>query len=364
MLGRIDLGEYKGPKPKIYGVKRSLAQSSPAWERTDDAIDLYAEATHNGSTVRNDFDDLYPWSDIYTYSWNASSGKETRYDESDFSYTDDYVMTKIPEFWWKRWQDGTNEYIQIATGETEGFTKVNEFSIGRYPISGSSSKIYSKSGTAPMGNATRAQFRSYAKAVGSNFGLMDWRFFILQILYIVEYANYNSQIMLGYGVYNASAMVKNGECDALGMKSGCFINDGTHSVVYRGIENIFGNIFQWVDGLNVSNYRTYVCYDPSKYTDDVFSGDYKAVSYTNASSDNYSSILGYDSSQPLISIPIAAGGSETTYTCDFYYRQSGDMVSAIGGYYSNGLRNGFWYWAILNSSTYASTTRGSRLLRY
>lgn len=246
MLGRIDLGEKKEPKPtaKIYGIKRLLTTSSTAWERTNDAIDLYAEATHDGNLVRNDFDNIYPWSDIYTYSLNINTGKETRYDEPGFNYTDDYIFTRIPEFWWKREQSGGYETIQIATAELPGYTKSEAFSVGRYLFSGTTSAPTSKSGVAPLANQTRANFRTAAKRL-DGCCLIDWRYFILQMLYLVEYADYNSQAKLGRGYCddNSSAL-SNGSCDALGMKSGRPTgNDGKTGVIYRGIENIFGNIF-------------------------------------------------------------------------------------------------------------------------
>lgn len=366
MLGRIDLrGEVK-KKPKIYGIKRLLTTSSPAWERTDDAVNLYAEATHNGSPVRNDFDNIYPWSKIYTYSWNKSTDAETRYDEPGFNYTDDYVMTKFPEFWYKRWQDDSYEYIQIADMEVEGFTKSEEFSLGRYTISGSSSAVYSKSGAKPLTSINRTNFRTYAKNVGVGWGQLDWRYFLLQILYLVEYANYNSQEVLGQGVCNSS-MVNSGGCNNLemksGLKSGCLLNDGAHSVIYRGIEDIFGNINQWVDGININNYINYVCYNPSEYVNDVYSGNYKQVGYTNSNSDGYVTKLGYDSYHPLISMPIAASGGSSTYMCDYYTKGSTNRLVRVGGRYDDKDKVGLWNWNC-DFRDVADGATGTRLLKY
>ncbi len=55
-------------KGKVYTVKRSLTASGVAWTRTDDNEGKVANATKNGSAVTNDFDSIYPWSDIISYN--------------------------------------------------------------------------------------------------------------------------------------------------------------------------------------------------------------------------------------------------------------------------------------------------------
>ena len=66
------------------------------------------------------------------------------------------------------------------------------------------------------------------------------------------------------------------------MKSGSIINDGKHSMIYRGIEDIFGNVWQVVDGINIKDNVTYINYNPATYAVDTFDGDYKALSYINS----------------------------------------------------------------------------------
>lgn len=352
------------PKAKIYGIKRSLTTYSPEWERTDDAINLYAEATHDGKSVRNDFDNIYPWSDIYTYSLNTLTGKETRYDEQGFNYTDDYVMTKFPKFWYKRWQDNDNEYIQIASDEVEGFIKIDEFSLGRYMMSGSSSAVYSKSGESPLASVEITNFRKYAQNIGKGWGQTDWRYFALQILYLVEYANYNSQSVLGLGNVNSGSKSKTGGCDSLGMKSGCLSNNGAGTVIYRGVEDVFGNLSEFIDGININNYKAYVCYDPTKYEINTYSGYYDEIDYTNAKSSNYISKLGYTATHPLISFPIEVNGSSTTGICDEYSQSNGEQGVFVGGYYSDGDEAGLFNWSCNRSSTHTSSHVGARLLKY
>lgn len=75
---------------------------------------------------------------------------------------------------------------------------------------------------------------------------------------------------------------KSGQCDSLGMKSGCLNNDSKHAIIYRGIENIFGNIWQFVDGINIKENQSYVCTNPSEYVSDTFAAPYKELGYANS----------------------------------------------------------------------------------
>lgn len=204
---------------KIYGIKRSLTTSSSAWERIKDAVGLVANAQVGTTPVRNDFDEIYPWSDIISYNYDITAKQITAYygdPTFKFDGSNGDVFTKIPEFYWKRYRDENYEYILISKNKLAGYIKSEEFSVGRYTMSGSESRVYSRSGYAPFTNKTITNFRSYARSLGAGFGQMDWHYFILQMLYLVEYADYNSQSKLGLGYTNATA---NGFVSKLGYDS-------------------------------------------------------------------------------------------------------------------------------------------------
>lgn len=436
---------------KIYGIKRSLTTTSSEWHRTDDSIGLEANATKDGSVTYNDFDNIYPWSDIYTYNYDRTTGLETaRIGDANFKFdgTNGEVLTKIPEFYYRRYRDDDYEYIQISKCPIDGFIKSEEFSVGRYDSYYDGSAIHSYSGYCPEVNRNITSFRTLSKAVGTNFGQLDWRYFLLQILYLVEYADYNSQSKLGNGAtgfrvndsdkalvaessanriiintsvansfdvgqqvsigtstawdwsvaknrtitskeaYSSGGVTgtavyfdgdpvniavnnvlwttgqKSGTCDGLGMKSGCY-KTPKNACIYRGIENLFGNIYQFVDGINIKDYVAYICYDPSKYEVDKFNGDYGVVGYTNANtSSTWAKKLGYDANNPLVSLTTETGGSETTNMCDYYYCNSGNRAVLVGGSFSAGTLAGLWHWYLSNTSSNANYVIGSRLLRY
>jgi hypothetical protein len=356
----------------IYGIKRSISSTSSSWIRTNDAEGLVANATKNGGTVVNNFDALYPWSNIISYNYDIKSKLITAfYGEPTFKFdgSNGEVLTRIPEFWYKREQKDSYEYIYIADYEAVGFIKSEQFSLGRYTMSGSSSRVYSKSGVNPLVSNTITNFRNYARNLNSDFGIMDWHYFVIQLLYLVEYADYNSQSKLGNGV-NAKAWtgdfngVSSGGCDSLGMKSGTLSDDNLHSVIYRGLEDIYAGLWQFVDGINIKDYVTYICYDSDKYSGDTFDGSYHAVGYTNfKTSGQWITKLGYDANNPLVAMPIEGNGSSSTGVCDLNWNAAGNMIALVGGHWNYGLSCGFWCWNCSGASSLSSVNVGARLLK-
>jgi hypothetical protein len=433
-------------EPKIYGISRDTTASSSAWTRIEDSVGLVANATKDGTAVTNDFDNIYPWSDIISYNYNTTTNQITAYyGDANFKFdgSNGEVLTYIPEFYYKREVKNGIEYIYISQYAINGYTKSKAFSVGRYKMSYSGSKGHSFSGTIPKVSATITQFRSYAQALGSGFGQMDWRYFTLQMLYLVEYANYDSQLKLGKGAtdlryeatdnaliseagtnriviatsinyvlgqqidigtsqggrqiakdrtitgiqaYNSGGTVgtaltfdgtavnvaignliyscgqKSGQCDSLGMKSGCINNDGKHSMAYRGIEDIYGNVFDSIDGINIQNNQAYICYNPANYVVDTFGGNYTALGYLNSNSTGDVNTLGYDASNSIVALPTSIGGG--TYMCDFYYQASGNRVLLVGGRFCNFSGAGLWCFYSVNSSSTAFFDIGARLLKY
>lgn len=434
---------------KNYGVRRKIVDNVLSkWERICDNIGLVANATKNGDEVQNDFDNIYPWSDIITYNYDTTNKKITAYyGEPGFAFdgSNGEVLTRIPEFWYKREVKGEYEYIYISDYNRAGYKHSKEFSVGRYGISvDADGKAHSYSGTIPAYNKTIAAFRTLATGVGDGFCQMDTRYFILQLLYLVEYADYNSQSKLGNGVssigtpkaliaennvnriivssstyfyvgrtvsigtsdawnnsvasertitniedYSNGSITgkaiyfdgdpvniavgnclwgigqKSGQCDELGMKSGTLNNDGCHSMIYRGIENVFSNMYTAIDGLNIKDYVSYICDDPTQYASDKFTAPYKAIGYTNLqTTEVYSSKLGYDEDNPEIALPIEGNGSSGTGTCDRYYCNSGNRIAFVGGNFGNGSGDGFFCWSLNTASSISYWRYGARLLKY
>jgi hypothetical protein len=250
------------------------------------------------------------------------------------------------------------EYIYISDHEEEGFIKSEQFSVGRYTMSGSSSRVSSKSGVIPLTNTTITNFRNYARNLGIEFGQMDLHIVLIQLLYLIEYADYNSQSKLGQGytLNTNTAPIASGGCDSLGMKSGCLANDAVHSMIYRGIEDILGNIWCFIDGININNNQPYICHDSTKYAVDKYDDGYEELQYSCPSANGYVKHLGFAGSNPLALLPTEVGGSSGTYVTDNYYQATGQRIVLIGGGWYFGLGAGLFCWAFGSASSDSHAT--------
>ncbi len=443
---------------KNYGIKRLITDNTVAsWTRIADAEGLTAKATKDGTEVANDFDKCYPWSDIRRCNVDPTTGQVLAYyGETGYSAdgSNGEVMVKIPEFWWKRERlpdefGNVYEYIYIADYARAGFTKSKEFFVGAYLLSvGEDTKAHSISGAVPKYNSNLANFRTLAKGVGDGFCLLDYHYFLLQMLYLVEYAHYNSQSMLGNGIvaysgntakallaenatnriivssvnsglwigktvcigtsdaWNSSVAAdreitaiedyndgtisgkaitfsgdavniavgnviwgsaqKTGGNDILGNASGSLNNNSYHPVNYRGIEDIFGHMWQHIDGLNIKDYQAYICKDPDSYANDTFDAPYEKIGYVNAeTTDSYIKELGYDEKHQEVALPVEVAASSSTGACDNYWCAEGNRIAYVGGNFnSNWTKGGFFAWNCHLASSYSSWNYGARLLKY
>ena len=398
--------------------------SSSALERMMDSIGLVANATKNGSTVVNDFDSKYPFNQIISCNIDLATGKILAY-YGDPNYKTDGsngdVFTYYPKTWIKITQDEDYLYIYLSDVERSGFTEYPAFYIGRYTGAIVDGKLRTYAGLSPEW-ISLDKTRTLAKTYGDKVQVMDYRYYIICVLYLIEYADFNSQKMLGNGIiqnrdavsllaekntnrvvvsdvkqlevgndvnigtqwWNNSIASKRkitaindysdngttgksivfdgapvdievgshiwgiaqpgGQCDSLGMKSGCLINDGYHSMIYRGVENILGNILQWIDGVLLQDDKIYVCDKPEQYNSTDYS-KYEELSYSAYHGSGYVTTTGYDRNKPLFRYPTAVGGGDSTYMCDNMWNQGDNQIHApfVGGNFNNWADAGLFY---------------------
>lgn len=343
---------------KVYAVRRSLTSTSSAWERIEDSVGLTANATKDGSSVTNDFDNIYPWSDIITVNYDVENDKVVaQYGDANFTFdgTNGEVMTYIPHFYIERTQDDTYETIRISEFMFDNAVEVPAFYIGRYTISDG---YHSKNGVSSLVSTNIATFRTNTMAKGDGWHQLDWHYFVLEYLYLVEYANADSQSMLGQGVCSVSAQVQNGGCDTLGMHSGCLANNGGTSVIYRGVENPFGNIWQFLDGCNIINNVLYGCTNYNHYKSDT-TDEYTLIGKLATSNGNPNKMC-YDNDLPLFAMPKEVG---TSVYGDYFWQASGNRIAIVGGSWGNGAVDGFFYFNANGASSVAGAGVGGRLIK-
>lgn len=171
-----------------------------------------------------------------------------------------------------------------------------------------------------------------------------------------------ADIAVGNYLYNTGW--KSGFSRNIAASSG-FINanDGKYPCSYRGIENPWGSVYQFVDGANINDYQAWVCKNADDYASNVFAAPYEKLSYVNVQSDGYVKQMGSDPSYPFAKFPISVGGNSSTYYSDNYYRDSGQRVALFGGSWAFGSFAGLWCWYLHSSSADARVYVGGRLLK-
>lgn len=165
-------------------------------------------------------------------------------------------------------------------------------------------------------------------------------------------------------VYNIG--YKNGATDNLTASSGSRISNtsGKHSMSYRGVENLFGNVWQFVDGVNINNRQAWVCKNAADYASNVFASPYEQLSYVNRSGDGYASAMGFDAIHPYAALPTSVtGGASTKYYSDQYYQTTGMVIARFGGYWSSLARAGLSCWYLDAGASLANVAFGGRLCR-
>lgn len=170
-------------------------------------------------------------------------------------------------------------------------------------------------------------------------------------------------IAIGNIVYNLP--MKNGTCDTVASSSGSPTSnsDGKQTFKWRGIESLFGNIWQFVDGININGYQAWVCRNATNYVSNLFAAPYEQLGYVNANANGYPIEMGYDANLPFANLPKTLGGSSTTYYSDYYYPNSGQRIARLGGFLLNGSDAGLRFWYLGDSSADASVHVGARLVR-
>lgn len=388
-------------------------------ERIEDAVGLSP----------TDFDAIFPWSDIKLCNVKRQTDGTSRVvDRSDPEFaldgTGGHVMVEIPKHYSRRYMSGGYEYRLISATPRSDFIvdpafvengrQIDKIYIGAYEaFVGDDGRMQSRSGVCPTADKTRVDYRKYARANGSGYGILDLRTLLLiQNLYLIEHADRNSQQALGNGwgkilqpartcrcalpetqtnrlvtlrgsartaadamsnlfigcaititsydlpakVYHTGrsltrveldspkaglvsmyfdgapidtitdmclggAAQKTGRADRLAAHSGHGEFQGVPplssyrcAVKYRHMENLWGNVWCFIDGVNLSNGRAYICCNMDDYQSAVVTGKYLPAAIVQLLQDDNGDVggdkeihylrnLGYDSHHPWLALP-------------------------------------------------------------
>lgn len=352
----------------VFGVMWDTSNSSTALTRLTPSTDPYglvtrsvttepipAVGTGSGSSL---FDSFMPWSGMKECNLNNAGAVTAWKGDSGFSRSNNFTMVFIPEFYIAAKRNGTKQYFYVSDKPKSGFTKhpgSNKY-IGKYHMTRGG---YSISVGEPVVSITRDTARNKAKSIGQKFHLYDFATYCAIIfLYIVEFADWNCQSKIGQGCTNNSSSINSGGTDSMtyhtGRASG---TDGKTAVQYRWIENLWGNVYQFIDGFNANGTTAYYCTDPSEYADNTSSG------YTNIGTLSGSGwIKDLTVTDNGLLIPKTSGGSGTTYVPDYVYSSSDWRVLCVGGSWSNGSYAGLLCFFASDTSSSSYSNVSARLL--
>lgn len=331
----------------VFGVCWDTSNSSTALTRLTKTSDPYGFVTKNITTEpvpavgtgagSSPFDNYAPWNGMKKCSLLSDGSVYAWENQTDFSYLGAYVMVYIPTFYVAQKRKDAKQYFYISDKAKTGFTKhpgSGKF-VGRYHMN---SDGYCNSKQPPYVNMTRAVARSKAKNNGGKFCLYNFATYCAIIwLYVMEFADWNCQNKIGRGyVDNHNSAINSGGTDSMTYHTGRAAGtDGSTAVQYRWIENLWGNVYQWIDGFNANGTTAYYRIDPSRYADDTATG-YNQIG-TLPPNGWIKDLTVTDNG---LLIPKTVGGSETTFIPDYAYSSSGWRVLCVGGYWYYGSNAG------------------------
>ena len=343
------------------------------------------------------------------------------------------VMVEIPEHYRKFEEEGTIRRCMLSLYALPNYHKVPKMYISAYEatVQHSTNKLCSVVNTdadyrggnnnsawdgtyrsmlgRPATVISRTNFRAYArkrKTSTKEWNCLDYEAYkALFWLYVIEYANSNCQLpfnaekdangyaqgglgngitnMVSWDAYNSYyPFVPCGHTNELGNGSGEVAYDvkqadGSILVTvyanrYRGIENPFGHIWKWTDGINIqinptaenggdNTSKVYVADDPAAYNDSNYDG--YTMRGLEARSAEYVKELVFGEFGDIM--PATVGGGSTTYWADYHYTNIPTATALrgvlFGGDATYGAAAGFGSAHSGNAPSTVYTAFGSRL---
>lgn len=327
------------------------------------------------------------------------------------------VMVEVPGTWWRfsesAWGAGVDRRALVSLEEFEGAFYVPKFYVGAYEASyDANSKMQSAAGVLPKTSQSLTAFRTAARkrnTANTKWNVLPYlQYKVLFWLYMIEYANRNVQLTfnsardangckqggLGIGVTNipnwsAWAEFNNngpfvvcGTSDSLGDESGDFQKDAAdytngdktlttndslvHIPRYRGIENLFGHIYKFIDGIrvypatSVSVRPVYTMDDPAKFA----AGDSSVSGWSNIGNESgtqaFTKKLIFGAKGEIMASVV--GGGSSTYWADYHYADGTGLKAVFfGGRACDGSTAGLGFSFSLYDPSAAPSDLGSRL---
>jgi len=261
-------------------------------------------------------------------------------------------------------------YVSAGTwggGNAAGkvYIKQNTVNFQAEAVTGSVSGACNATGIQVAEALTIGNARTYAGNQGAGWGEMGiWSLSAVKLLFIVEYGNMDSQTEVGRGVVDLAAGVGyagletaaagvDGNLDAAGTGVGTGA-DGDVPATYRYMENLWGNVWIFIDGYNAvdAEYRLIERNGDGTFADAL--ATYEASSMAPIQVDGYIQDIEWDRVMKYLFIASdTTGGSSSTYIPDYQYSHDNGETNILlaGGRWNDASSSGLGH---LNSNIVAA----------
>ena len=350
----------------VYGSEWD-GTSTSAWTRTDGAANFTDPQPYysgKSGTPSSPFDNIMPWSGMEIVD-DTAAGK----------------LVKIPKFYYKWTRDGSKMKLQISATPQNGFLvspahadrgdgsgERDYVYIGRYHCASSTFK--STTGVKPAGELTRAEFRTNIHNLGSKIWQQDFAmFWTIRMLYLVEFADWNSQAKIGGGTSPSGGSTFNmGYTDSMPYHTGTTSSSISATVYggtqYRYIEGLWDNTYDFCDGIYFDDRTIYAINNPANFSDDT--GGTNVGTRANATGvitewTDPSAVSGFE--YALYAATVTSDNNFATYNCDNANYNANGIVLYCGGYYLQNQGSGIFSFFGNYSESQKSDNRSSRLMK-
>ena len=382
----------RGGSPHHYGFKIDKNNSDPftrvsymydAVGATPAAMDFTNDVFNYGSWADAFFMQCYPvalkfdGTEDYRLDPDDYSKKldGTASDVSDPDYPGNF-MVAFPTIWFKRYDDGNYNYVEIsdvklgddwhAYAHTNADGKVmDKIYLPMYKGTLVNGKLRSISGAAPQHDTTADEEVAYAAACGAGWSIWSWaaREMINDLLILIGRST-DCQTTFGAGQESGydttkpnNGIINTGSLDAKWMFYG--VSTSFSDVKVFHIAGYLASRWERLLGLLLINNIWKVKMVPP-YNFDGTGFITPANAETPANPENQGWLKSRNTSS-YGSIPaVNSGGSQSTYTCDYSYKNgSGTRVALVGGNCGSGRGAGAFYVSVSNAASYRAWNLGA-----
>jgi len=252
----------------------------------------------------------------------------------------------------------------------DSYNDCDKIYIGVYKGYCTGSKAYSSSGKSVTVSQTIDTFRTWCRNRGEGYQQRTYASVkLMQCLLIIFYKGLNSQADCGYG-YVASghtAGVSTGGTNSYGFMSEVikstkptYMTDQNHQVKCFGIEDFWGNYWEFVDGLcSDASRNVLTCTCAKDFDTDGTDYDNNGNGGVSANIGNYMSRPQGGSKAGFTAQSVA--GSDSTYFCDYAYLYA-SCLAIFGGAWSHASHAGAFQLNVNDAFSFSYASVACRLM--